>query len=292
MPSARANSSASTPSASSSTPASTNEKSPSVLTIRSNAPTAATRCSKFRSRAARTIRRGRSRIVERAAAREAGLGLVPVADGVLAVLPAQVHLASVADRGEVEQAAVEVAQHDLELAQLHHGVAQLDEALGDGAAGRAAAVRRAGLGQRLARLAVAQAVACRPHLGDQLHDAREQLRCFLERVVALVDHAAAPAPARMRRSSSRASASDTVRSCPWKARCQCPAGHFPTCSSPPASSTAGTNSSSASTTSGSVAKRDSQRSALQGFPREIFSRSSYGSQVALTMAPKYWMTVE
>src|SRR4051812_34027584 len=150
MPSARAKSSASTPSASTSWPPSTNENDPSVLTIRRRAPVAASRCSTPRIRAARAVRRRTSAaIVEGLPARKAGLGLVPVLDRVLALLPAQVDLAAVADGGEVEQAGVEVAQHDVERAQLGHRVAQLDESLGDGAAWVAAAVCGTRLGQRL-----------------------------------------------------------------------------------------------------------------------------------------------
>src|ERR687898_264806 len=100
------------------------------------------------------------------------------------------------------------------------------------------------------------------------------------------DHAAARTPARIRCASSSASASDTVRSCPWKARCQCSAGHLRTCSSSPASSTAGTNSPSSSTISGSVSKRHGYWSAFPGLPGQIFSRSSYISPVTRTMPPK------
>ena len=76
-----------------------------------------------------------SAIVERAAPAEAGVGLVPEADLRLALLPAQVDLAAVAQSGEVDQAAVEVAQHDLALAQLEHRLAQLEEPLRDDLAG-------------------------------------------------------------------------------------------------------------------------------------------------------------
>ena len=54
---------------------------------------AATRCSTLSSRAARSARRARSAIVERPASLEAGVGLVLVADRVLALLPAEVDLA-------------------------------------------------------------------------------------------------------------------------------------------------------------------------------------------------------
>src|SRR4051794_40105741 len=108
-PSARAKRSASTPSARVSWPASTKENEPNVLTIRRSAPAAARRCSKFRIRAACAVRRSTSAaMAEGAPAGEAALGLVPVLDRVLALLPAQVHLAALANGGEVEQPAIEV----------------------------------------------------------------------------------------------------------------------------------------------------------------------------------------
>ena len=216
-------------------PASTNENGPNVLRIRSTRGRRGHALLEVEQRG-RLGRRGAPAQPSSSGRRpaEAGLGLVPEADRVLALLPAQVDLAAVAERREVEQAAVEVAQHDLELAQLDHRVAQLEEALGDRAARVAAAVRRARPRRapraprgrpsrsRAARMRSISSTTCGQQLGR-----------LLERVVALVDHAAARAPARMRRSSSSASASETVRSWPWKARCQCSAGHLRTCSSSP-----------------------------------------------------------
>src|SRR3954464_3944547 len=100
--------------------ASTNENGPNVLTINNSAPTAATRCSKFRrpqaSRAPRRGSAGRSRRrrrrgrAERAASAIARVEVVPVPDLVLALLPAEEDLAAVAHRGKVDEAAVEVAE--------------------------------------------------------------------------------------------------------------------------------------------------------------------------------------
>src|SRR5829696_8543165 len=291
LPSARANSSPSTPLASSSSPASTNENGPKVLTIRRTAADPARRCSKLSSRAARKTREANSAIVERPAATEAGVGLVPEGDRVLALLPAEVDLLAVAERREVEQPAVEVAQDHLQLAQLDHRVAQLEEALGNRAPGCAPAIGRPRFGERIARVAVAELVAGHTHALDDLDRSREQLGGLLECVVAGVDHAAARAPSRMRRSSSLASASETALSWPWKASCQCSAGHFAMCSSCPTSSTAGTNSSSSSTTSGSVSKRQGWGSTFPGFPGQIFSRSSYISPVTRTIPPNAWTPV-
>src|SRR3954466_5328506 len=146
--------------------ASTKENGPNVLTINSSAPTAATRCSKFRrlqasltprrgsagrSRRRRRRRGGRS---ERAASAIARVEVVPVPDLVLALLPAEEHLAAVADRGEIDQAAVEVAEHHLHRLQLHEGVAHLEKGVGHHAPGLATAVGGPRVLERRARLLV------------------------------------------------------------------------------------------------------------------------------------------
>ena len=82
-----------------------------MLTIKSDAATAATRCSAFQARHMAAT------WLERLAAGKARLQVVPVADLVFTLDPAEVHLAVVADRREVDEAAVEVAQHDLGLLQ-------------------------------------------------------------------------------------------------------------------------------------------------------------------------------
>src|SRR2546421_1050957 len=125
-PSPRAPTSASTPSATSTSAASTNENGPKVLTIRSSAPTTATFCSKLTRRqmtmALRPVlraRAGASVIGEWLAAGEARVRFVPEGDLFLALLPAEIDLAAVADGREVHQATLEVAPHHLALAQLH-----------------------------------------------------------------------------------------------------------------------------------------------------------------------------
>ena len=59
-----------------------------------------------------------ARSVQRLTAAVAGLELVPVADPRLAQLPAEVGLTPIEDRGEIDQAAIDVADHDAELLQL------------------------------------------------------------------------------------------------------------------------------------------------------------------------------
>src|ERR687896_1122270 len=132
-PSARCRRNRRTPPATSNCAASTKENGPRVLAIRSSAPTPATRCS--------TLSRShvRRRSSERAASGKSGLRLVPEGDLVLALLPAEVDLATVPDGGEVHEPPLQVAKHDGDLLQLHEGRAELDERLGDDPARRAAA---------------------------------------------------------------------------------------------------------------------------------------------------------
>src|SRR4051794_27864575 len=113
-PSARRRSRNRTPSATSTIAASTNENGPNVLTIRSSAPTPATRCSKFsRRQVSATPSATRCGSSERLAPGIARVLVVPEADLVLPFLPAQVDLASLAHRREVDQAALQVAQDDV-----------------------------------------------------------------------------------------------------------------------------------------------------------------------------------
>src|SRR3954451_19787976 len=118
-PSARFRSRTSTADAVSIVAPSTNENGPNVLTIRSSAATPATRCSKFSRRhvpaTPSAARRGSS---ERLASAITRVGVVPELDLVLTRLPAEVHLAPVAQRREVDQPALEVAQDDLHGLQL------------------------------------------------------------------------------------------------------------------------------------------------------------------------------
>src|SRR4051794_22056188 len=104
--------------------ASTNENGPKVETMSSSAPTPATRCSKF-SRP-QVDRSGSS---ERLASAIARLEVVPEADLVLARLPAQVHLAAVAHGREVDEPALEVAQHDVHRLKLAKRTLELEERL-------------------------------------------------------------------------------------------------------------------------------------------------------------------
>src|SRR5688500_4705752 len=94
--------------------------------------------------------------LERLPATEPCLQVIPMADLGLVLEPAEIHLAPVANGGEVHQAAVQVAEHDLRLLQPGQRITQLDERLRDHASRRSAAVLRAGLAERLARLLVTQ----------------------------------------------------------------------------------------------------------------------------------------
>src|SRR5207249_6871158 len=69
-------------------------------------------------------------------------------------LPAEVHLAVVADRREVDEPAVEVAQDDLAPGELPDAGLELDERLAHPLAEPPAAVRRGALHQLPARLVV------------------------------------------------------------------------------------------------------------------------------------------
>src|SRR4029078_3157900 len=86
----------------------------------------------------------------------AGVEGVPEPDLGLAVHPAQVALGLVAKRREVDQAAVEVAQHDAAVFERRDPVLELDERLPHDLARVPATVGRRPLTQRLARLLVRQ----------------------------------------------------------------------------------------------------------------------------------------
>src|SRR5262249_37763053 len=117
----------------------------------------------------------------------------------------------------------------------------------------------------LVRLGVRQLVPGVPQSHQHLLQLREDpVRLFAREVAAvnklgaLLAHALAVAFGAFAGSRSRsraASEAPIVRSWPWKARCQWSGGHFRTCSSSVASSSAGTKSSSARTTAGSASTR-------------------------------------
>src|SRR3954454_24951935 len=77
--------------------------------------------------------------VEREPARVAGLGAVPVADGGLVDLPAQVDLATVAQGGKVDQAGLEIADQQIELLEVLEPERRGDGGLGAHGAGIGAA---------------------------------------------------------------------------------------------------------------------------------------------------------
>src|SRR5215217_8094638 len=87
--------------------------------------------------------------IEGLSATESLLDLVPVVDPVLAELPAEVDLAALAHRGEVDQPAVDVAYDDAGFLEAPEQAADLEESLADGPAVVAATVGRRGLAHRL-----------------------------------------------------------------------------------------------------------------------------------------------
>src|SRR4051794_9776132 len=121
-PSARRFSRNSTPSAIRISATSTQLNGPKVDTISSSEPTAATRCSEPSRRHARLSS-------ELLPARETCIGLVPVRDLVLAFLPAEIDLAAVAQRGEVDEPPLEVAHDHLHRIELAGRRLQLEERL-------------------------------------------------------------------------------------------------------------------------------------------------------------------
>src|SRR3954447_4118887 len=130
----------------------------------------------------------RARNLQRLPSRIAVVELVPELDVGLAVDPAQVDLATLADRREVDEATVEVTQHDLALVEAHRGRPQGQERLADLAPRPPASVGRRAREQRLARLAVGQPRTGGAHDGQPVGDPRKLRTGLLERVVAGVAH--------------------------------------------------------------------------------------------------------
>src|SRR4051812_14638071 len=95
--------------------ASTNENGPNVDTMSSTEPTAAMRCSGPSVRHAGRSPRANS---ESLATREPCIRLMPVGDLFLTFFPTQIHLAIFAQRWEVDQTAVEVADDHFHRVQL------------------------------------------------------------------------------------------------------------------------------------------------------------------------------
>src|SRR4051812_11949117 len=219
-PSARLRSSTSIAAAVRIVAASTNENGPNVLTIKRSAATPATRCSKFSRRHVSTTpsaaRRGSS---ERLASAIAGVGVVPVLDLVLSRLPAEIYLAAVAERREVDQPALEVAQDHLHRLQLAERALQLEEGLRNHAARRAASIRGRGLAQRCSGILVGELLARGAQPLEPLDHPLEGRVGLLDRVVpGMLGHdsrsvssprdALSPAPRAGRRHRGRHSGGD------------------------------------------------------------------------------------
>src|SRR4051812_26978631 len=186
-PSARLRSSTRTETPVTTIAASTNENGPKVLTTNSSAPMPATRCSKFSRRQVSTTpiaaRRGSS---ERLAPAIAGIDVVPELDLGLAGLPAEVDLAAVAHGGEVDEAALEVAQDHLHRRQPAGGARELEERLRPAAPGRPAAVRRGRFPQGRPRLLVRKLDPRRAQLLEPLRDPLQGGVRLVNRVVTRV----------------------------------------------------------------------------------------------------------
>src|SRR6185312_7677782 len=128
------------------------------------------------------------RRLERLPSRIPRLELVPERDLILALDPAQVHLAPLAQRGEVDQSALEVAQNDLHRLELGEPGAQSEEALRHHLPRLAAAVARRRLRQRVARLLLGELRLRLAKPFDPLAHPGQRRVGLLERVVALVLH--------------------------------------------------------------------------------------------------------
>src|SRR4051794_12740817 len=176
-PSARLRSSNSTAPPVSTIAASTNENGPNVETIRSSAATPAPRCSKLSRRQVATGS-------ERLASAITRVRVVPEADLVLARLPAQIDLAAVAQGGEVDQSALEVAQHDLHRLELAERALKLEERLRHDASRCASPVRGSRLAERGAGVLVRELSACRAQPLEPLGDPFQSGICLVDRVVA------------------------------------------------------------------------------------------------------------
>src|SRR6188472_2958038 len=88
------------------------------------------------------------RLLQRLSPREPRLELVPVPDPLLPELPAEIDLAAVAKRREIDQPAVEVAKDDPDGLELDEPPPNVSEALAHEPRRLAAAVGRGDLGER------------------------------------------------------------------------------------------------------------------------------------------------
>src|SRR4051794_19972308 len=178
-PSARRLSRNRTPTAIKISATSTQLNGPNVDTISSSEPTAATRCSEPRTRQACLSS-------ELLPARETCIRLVPMRDLVFAFLPAEVDLAAVAQRREVDQPALEVAHDHLHRVELAGCCLQLEEGLGHDPTGFAAAVAGRRLAQRFAGVFVGEAVARRAQAFYAFHHPWQRRVRLFDRVMPLV----------------------------------------------------------------------------------------------------------
>src|SRR6476646_6657429 len=153
----------------------------SMLPGTSNAPIAARRAGGSRERKSS---------VQRLPPTVARVQVVPPSHLFFAKLPAEVDLLAVADGGEVDQAALDVPDHDAGLLDRQQHATHLEERLPDLSPGFASAVRGRRLGEHRVRVGVGEHVPGLPQLTQQgLQPIEDGVR-LLDREVALVDHLA------------------------------------------------------------------------------------------------------
>src|SRR3954468_24185960 len=202
-PSARFRSSRSTASPVSTIAASTNENGPNVDTIRSSAATPATRCSKL-------SRRQVPASSERLTSAISRIHVVPERDLVLARLPAQVDLAAVTESREVDEPALEVAQHDFHRLELAEGALELEKCPRDAPPRLPPAVRGCGFAERRAGVLVGELDACRAQPLEPFGHPLESGVRLVDRVVARVLRHRAGSSLRRRSTSSRTRGSSAI----------------------------------------------------------------------------------
>src|SRR3954447_5462770 len=130
-------------------------------------------------------------LLQRLTPRVAGVEVVPAGDVVLALDPAQVDLTALAQRREVDQPPVQVAENDAAVGELCSAGAELDKRLTHLPAAAATAVPARGADQGLACLGVGEPVARVPQRNEPLPHPRQLRPRLLERVMAVVAHQAA-----------------------------------------------------------------------------------------------------
>src|SRR5436190_2255768 len=131
--------------------------------------------------------RDRNSSAQRLPSTVARVELMPPGDLVLAELPAQVDLLAVADRREVDQAPIEVANHDLRFLDGEQQAPDLEERRSDQPSRSAAAIGRRRLGEQLVGFGIGELVPRVAELAKQRLQPVQQAVRLVDRVVAVVD---------------------------------------------------------------------------------------------------------